>query len=397
MYGRFAWAVIGPALVIHAAPASAQIWTFNSLRATANPGPGCPDGLPCGRQGIQRDWVVPVSGNYKLTLAGGEGGPGAEGRAGIYNSVPGGAGAVMSGLFNLSAGTQLVIVAAQAGRAGRGALSTRSGGGGGGGSFVFSVPQLTLKFDDASKVFDLNDSILLAAAGGGGGTTRVGTNEATTPGSVFDFLGVDVGGPGLAGRDGGATFRTVNGQRLLNSYYGGVNGDAAGRYYLGDVFNPNGIYDSCTNSGASYRVTSYYPTPYDPNSLDPCTPSTVSYSIEGGFVGGSGRQFADGGFGGGGEGTTEGLYYVFNGTSGGGGGGYSGGGGGFYGFGSGGGGGSYISDDATFLSGISGANRGNGWVTIEYMAAVPEPASWAMLIGGFGLTGAAMRRRRALA
>ncbi len=27
-------------------------------------------------------------------------------------------------------------------------------------------------------------------------------------------------------------------------------------------------------------------------------------------------------------------------------------------------------------------------------AAVPEPASWAMLIGGFGLTGAAMRRRR---
>jgi len=28
------------------------------------------------------------------------------------------------------------------------------------------------------------------------------------------------------------------------------------------------------------------------------------------------------------------------------------------------------------------------------ISAVPEPASWAMLIGGFGLTGAAMRRRR---
>nr|WP_243450482.1 PEPxxWA-CTERM sorting domain-containing protein [Polymorphobacter glacialis] len=26
--------------------------------------------------------------------------------------------------------------------------------------------------------------------------------------------------------------------------------------------------------------------------------------------------------------------------------------------------------------------------------AVPEPASWALLIAGFGLTGAAMRRRR---
>lgn len=30
-------------------------------------------------------------------------------------------------------------------------------------------------------------------------------------------------------------------------------------------------------------------------------------------------------------------------------------------------------------------------------AAVPEPASWAMLIAGFGLTGAAMRRRRSVA
>jgi hypothetical protein len=28
---------------------------------------------------------------------------------------------------------------------------------------------------------------------------------------------------------------------------------------------------------------------------------------------------------------------------------------------------------------------------------VPEPASWALLVAGFGLTGAAIRRRRALA
>ena len=31
------------------------------------------------------------------------------------------------------------------------------------------------------------------------------------------------------------------------------------------------------------------------------------------------------------------------------------------------------------------------------IAGVPEPASWAMLIAGFGLTGSAMRRRRAVA
>ena len=35
-------------------------------------------------------------------------------------------------------------------------------------------------------------------------------------------------------------------------------------------------------------------------------------------------------------------------------------------------------------------------LSINY-SAVPEPASWAMLIGGFGLTGAAMRRRRLIA
>jgi len=35
--------------------------------------------------------------------------------------------------------------------------------------------------------------------------------------------------------------------------------------------------------------------------------------------------------------------------------------------------------------------------TVESVAAVPEPASWAMLITGFGLTGAAMRRRRVTA
>lgn len=33
---------------------------------------------------------------------------------------------------------------------------------------------------------------------------------------------------------------------------------------------------------------------------------------------------------------------------------------------------------------------------VQELAAVPEPASWAMLIAGFGLVGASMRRRRGL-
>ncbi|MBA3895889.1 MAG: PEPxxWA-CTERM sorting domain-containing protein [Sphingomonadaceae bacterium] len=32
-----------------------------------------------------------------------------------------------------------------------------------------------------------------------------------------------------------------------------------------------------------------------------------------------------------------------------------------------------------------------------FITAVPEPASWAMMIAGFGMAGVALRRRRALA
>jgi hypothetical protein len=39
--------------------------------------------------------------------------------------------------------------------------------------------------------------------------------------------------------------------------------------------------------------------------------------------------------------------------------------------------------------------NGNGGYAINAVAGVPEPAAWGMMIGGFGLAGAAMRRRRA--
>lgn len=43
---------------------------------------------------------------------------------------------------------------------------------------------------------------------------------------------------------------------------------------------------------------------------------------------------------------------------------------------------------------FSGGPSQYGWDDVE-LGAVPEPATWAMLIAGFGLVGTAMRRRRA--
>ena len=93
-----------------------------------------------------------------------------------------------------------------------------------------------------------------------------------------------------------------------------------------------------------------------------------------------------GGFGGGGGGGNEG---------GGGGGGYSGGGGGFK--SGGGGGGSYLA--ASFADRVltSGVRTGNGYVTIDLVSpAVPEPATWAMMLAGFaglGFVGRSRKRR----
>jgi hypothetical protein len=54
----------------------------------------------------------------------------------------------------------------------------------------------------------------------------------------------------------------------------------------------------------------------------------------------------------------------------------------------------WTSQDAErYGTGLVGG-RYRGIATIESVTAVPEPATWAMLLGGFAATGAAMRRRR---
>jgi PEP-CTERM motif len=53
-------------------------------------------------------------------------------------------------------------------------------------------------------------------------------------------------------------------------------------------------------------------------------------------------------------------------------------------------------DTAFAIGSTAGVVAGAAATAPVLSAAVPEPASWAMLIAGFGLTGAALRRRRPL-
>nr|WP_281422184.1 PEPxxWA-CTERM sorting domain-containing protein [Sphingobium xanthum] len=49
----------------------------------------------------------------------------------------------------------------------------------------------------------------------------------------------------------------------------------------------------------------------------------------------------------------------------------------------------------TFVSTLGGRlNTGLDNISLTPLGAIPEPASWALMIGGFALAGAAMRRSK---
>ncbi len=264
--------------------------------------------------GIQ-NWTVPFTGTYTIKAAGAKGGD-APGGGGAANTSPG-FGAIISGDFQLEAGTQLKVVVGQ-----MGAPSKQSGwaengcSGGGGGSYVY---------------VDANDSAPLLVAAGGGGQAEDGKGGH---GSATTAPTTSTGGSGPSGAGGN-----------------GGNGGAYGP-------NPHS-YTSGAGGGGWLTNGADSPTVRNPGGKGGQAPRN---GAQGGFGthNSYGAEHCSGGFGGGGAGAD-------NTGAGGGGGGYNGGGGGrnYTGsWGAAGGAGSF--NAGANDSAQSGANSTHGYVTITF-------------------------------
>jgi hypothetical protein len=267
--------------------------------------------------GIQY-WVVPATGNYTIEAGGAKGGNG--------NTGIGGAGAKMTGTFNLTAGETVRILVGQSGGDHPVASGENKTGGGGGGTFVIRTP------------YNTDASILLIAGGGGGSgsSSGGGPGQTTTSGQA----GRNFSGSGAGGTNGGGG-GAANGGKAGTATKAG--GDGSGCSY------GSGGGGFFTNGGAN---------------CNGATPIIRGSSFQSGGAGGdadelySGSVLTFGGFGGG----------AGSGSRAPGGGGYSGGGGDAGQLG-GGGGGSY--NAGTSQTNLSGANAATGYVIITSLI-VPD-------------------------
>lgn len=261
-----------------------------------------------GRSGTIMKWTVPISGKYKFTVSGAEGGKGTS------YSPSAGQGITVAGTVTLKQGEVVQVLVGQQG----GAYS--NGGGGGGGSFT-------------ALGASLSSSELLIVAGGGGGSSTSGYGGSASSGMSGSS------GPSNSSPSGGS------------GGYGG-NSVPAGSYRAG---GGGGFYgDGQTVAYGSGSSVESWGIATGSNSY-----AQGGRAFRSGGTGGwatSSARGGDGGFGGGGG---NGYY------TGGGGGGWSGGAAGYSDGYGGGGGGSAVSPTRVTSSSIPGYKTGHGLVTIQ--------------------------------
>ena len=255
-----------------------------------------------------QQWTAPITGTYRITVAGAAGGS--------HPAKSAGSGAIITADVSLTQGVVYTVLVGKRGENTTNLSTTNCGAGGGGGSFFF---------------INASDATPIIAAGGGGGAClqKQGVNASLTT-SGANGNGVDITGGAVGGVNGGIpTVNSGNGDYDAGGGAGWLSGN-------GEI-----------NSNANDASFGYAP----------------RNSGRGGFRSADGTDDwgGHGGFGGGGGGTTE---Y----GNAGGGGGYSGGGKGcntfvaITDFGGGGGGGSFYT--GTLVS-SSASNTGQGYVIIQ--------------------------------
>jgi hypothetical protein len=313
-------------------------------------------------------WLAPYSTTYTFALAGAAGGNEYDRHGNLVHS--GGGGAFASFTYKMNAGTALDLAIGQRGAKGLqfytdylDDLDYGTGAGGGGATAI-------------------NGNGILAVAGGGGGAGGGGDGQGGQMGQNGGTTGNSSGGVAGGGGGGGQTAfdPNVRGSFPFYEAEGTIAGGGGGA----------GLYSAGADSKGKH---------------------SFGWGGSGPGIGGFGGE----GFRSGGYNPRVSQHGDHGGAAGGGGGGYSGGAGGdaftFYefptvqedGFG-GGGGGSYNPYGVV----VPGVNPADGYVLVSYdytpvngvtpppppIGGVPEPTSWAMMLGGFGLVGGAMRARR---
>jgi hypothetical protein len=276
-------------------------------------------------------WTVPETGWYLLDVSGGQGGDASNG------SYTGGKGAQIQASVRLTKGEVLRIAVGGQGGKGTGNGNNPSGGGGGGSSSIVRV-----KDTAAPLVPSINDELLLIVAGGGGAASNYGGNSGNATNTSGDFGGSNGNGGGIGTN---------------------TQGGAGGAGYLGDGGTHSDGGTLVSYGGQRYVAGNF-----------------------GGYV--TGSIGGAGGWGGGGQGGP-----AKSGTDGGGGGGggYSGGGGGKNPGDGGGGGGSFVFSSTAnrpAASGVvrtTGAQSGNGAVsiTLQRLSFQPDTSAPLSLPGAY--------------